>query len=115
MEPADLTVQILREIREDLRGLREDNKGLREDSRSLREDFRALREDNRAAREDFQSFAQQAVFRFEAMETTLRDLAQQMVMLARGVKVAIEGRGDVETRLEDVERRLAAIETRSQG
>jgi DNA repair ATPase RecN len=48
--------------------------------------------------------------RFEVIETTLRDLAQQMVMMARGIKTALEHRGAMEARLDAVEQRLDAIE-----
>ena len=48
--------------------------------------------------------------RFEVIETTLRDLAQQMVMLARGIKTALETRSAVDSRLESVESRLDALE-----
>ena len=46
--------------------------------------------------------------RFEVIEATLKDLAEQMVMLARGVKTALEVRG----RMDDIERRLAEVEKR---
>jgi hypothetical protein len=48
--------------------------------------------------------------RFEIIETTLRDLAQQMVMLARGIKTALEHRSTVESRLDQAERRIEALE-----
>lgn len=48
--------------------------------------------------------------RFEVIETTLRDLAQQMVMLARGVKPELEHRSNVDARLDEHERRLAELE-----
>ncbi|MER2559953.1 MAG: hypothetical protein ABTQ32_04495 [Myxococcaceae bacterium] len=48
--------------------------------------------------------------RFEVIETTLRDLAEQMVMLARGIRSALEHRGASESRLDSVERRLDALE-----
>ena len=99
VEPTDPTVRILQEIREDIRGQRDDNRG--------------LREDNRALRADFQTFAEQTATRFEAIETTLRDLAQQMVMLARGVKSALEHRGASESRIDDLETRVAALEKRA--
>lgn len=92
MEPTDLTVAILKEIREDIRG---------------------LRDDNRALRADFQLFAEQSAARFEAIETTLRDLAQQMVMLARGVKSALEHRGASESRIDDLEARVRELEKRA--
>lgn len=94
-----MTVQILREIRDDLRGLREDN--------------RSLREDNRSLREDFQQFAQHATARFEVIETALRDLTQQLVMLARGVRVTIDRQPETDRRLGDLERRVDALEGRT--
>ena len=48
--------------------------------------------------------------RFEVIETTLRDLAQQMVMLARGIKTALDHRSSSDARLDAVERRLDALE-----
>jgi hypothetical protein len=50
--------------------------------------------------------------RSEVVETTLRDLASQMVLLARGVKVALETRGNVDTRLTEIEQRLEKLEKR---
>lgn len=84
MKPTDLTVRILRDIREEIHGLREEQREFRE-----------------------QSFA-----RFEAIESTLRDLAEQMVMLARGVKVAIDQRGKTDARIRKIERRVGALEKR---
>ena len=65
MEPTDITVKLLQEIRD---GVRQTN--------------------YRIGNMNTQ-FGQ----RFEVLETTLRDLAEQMVLLARGVKTAIEVRG----------------------
>ena len=92
MEPADLTVRILQEIREEIRGLRDDQRNFREELRDFREE---------------------TATRFEVLETTLRDLAQQLVVLARGVKVAIEQRGNVDARLDDHEQRLLELERRA--
>ncbi len=94
MEPTDLTVQILREIREDLRGLRDDNRSLRE---------------------DFQQFAQHASARFEVIETALRDLTQQLVLLARGVRVTLDRQPETDQRLSDLEKRVAVLEGRTEG
>jgi hypothetical protein len=69
MSESELTTQILKDIRSEIRGLREDQ--------------RALADHQRA-------FAEQVMQRFEIIETTLRDLAQQLVILARGVKTAME-------------------------
>jgi len=71
VEAESLTVKILGEIREDLRGIRED-----------------LRE----SRGDVAAFRAVTADRFEVVENTLRDLAEQMVMFSRAVKIAIEAR-----------------------
>ncbi|MDX2011179.1 MAG: hypothetical protein SFW67_13350 [Myxococcaceae bacterium] len=98
MEPTDLTIRILQEIRDEQRGMREEQKGIREDLLALRTQLT-----EQAARSDA---------RFEVIETTLRDLAEQMVMLARGVKAAIEVRSNLERRIDDHERRLSDVEKR---
>jgi chromosome segregation ATPase len=99
VEPTDLTVRILSDIRDDVRG---------------------LREEQRATREELRVFAERTERRFEAMEarfevieTTLRDLAQQLVVLARGVKVAIEQRSTTDDRLDVLERRVGEIEKKT--
>ena len=89
MEPENHTVRLLQEIRDELR----------RSSDQTSAQFEKM--DQR-----FEKMDQ----RFEVIETTLRDLAQQMVMLARGVKTALEHRGNVESRLDDHEKRLAALE-----
>jgi methyl-accepting chemotaxis protein len=101
VEPADLTVRVLEEIRDDQRG--------------MREDLRGMREDLRASVEAQAELAREFRNRFEVIETTLRDLAQQMVLLARGVKVAIEQRGQVDSRFEAIEQRIAELEKRAAG
>jgi len=93
VEPADLTVRILQEIREDIRGVRDE-----------------LRESRAQAREELQAFREDSAARFEVIETTLRDLAQQMVMLGRAVKVAIEARDTGGARMDELERRVAELE-----
>ena len=84
MKPADLTVRILQDIRDEVHGLREEQREFREESFG----------------------------RFEAIEGALRDLAEQLVMLARGVKVAIDQRGKMDDRIRKIERRVAALEKR---
>jgi predicted nuclease with TOPRIM domain len=91
VKATDLTVRILQDIREEIHGLREEQREFREEQRAFRD----------------QTFA-----RFEAVETTLRDLAEQLVMLARGVKVAIDRQTKVDDRFRKIERRVAALEKR---
>lgn len=98
MEPENLTIKILQEIRDDNRALRVDmNAGF------ARIDQRFEVMDKR-----FEVMDQ----RFLVIETSLRDLAEQLVMLARGVESAIEVRASVERRLDEYEKRLQAVEDR---
>lgn len=96
MEPTDLTVRLLQELRDGQKAMRDE---MREGREELREDLREGRE--------------RADQRFEVIETTLRDLAEQMVMMTRAVKVALESRAGNESRLDDHEKRLRALETSS--
>ena len=96
MSDGPLTVKILEEIREELRATRVE-----------------LRGDLRAFREETSTRFVESNARFEVIETTLRDLAQQMVMLSRAVKVAIESRGASETRVDEIERRVAKLESKA--
>jgi phage shock protein A len=74
-----------------------------------------MREDLRASAQAQAEQAREFRGRFEVIETTLRDLAQQMVLLARGVKVAIEQRGQSDARLDGLEHRVAELEKRASG
>jgi hypothetical protein len=93
VEPADLTVKILQDIRQEIAELR------RESS-----------EQNAALRADLHSFESITVARFEVIETTLRDLAQQLVILGRGVKVAIDDRHGTAGRFDALEQRVTELE-----
>jgi chromosome segregation ATPase len=95
---SDLSVRVLEQIREEIRSLRGDQAQLTGEVRGLREDHREL--------------TGQMMARFEVVEGTLRDLAEQLVMLARGVKSAIEQRASTEKRFDEHERRLAELERR---
>jgi chromosome segregation ATPase len=91
VETTDLTVEILREIRDEVRAL---NGKL--DDQSQR--FEARFDDQNQ--------------RFEVIETVLRDLAQQLVILGRGVKTLIQQRGPAADRVDALETRIAALEPR---
>lgn len=88
MEPENHTLRLLKEIRDE------------------------IRDSSDKTREEIRSSSEKAEARFEVLETTLKELASQMVMLARGIKTALEHRSNVDTRLEDAERRLADLEKR---
>jgi hypothetical protein len=92
MEPTDLTIQILKEIRDDAR--------------------KHAGEVNQRFEKMDQRFEQQDQ-RFEAIETALRDMAEQLVMLARGIKTALESRADTDRRLESLEHRVENLERAS--
>lgn len=96
MEPENRTIRLLQEIRDEVRRSSD-----RADARFEKMDQRFERIDQR-----FEKMDQ----RFEVVETTLRDLAEQMVMLARGIKTALEHRGTTDPRLDAVEQRLDALE-----
>src|SRR5262245_46411408 len=106
MEPVDLTVRILQEIRDDLRGFRTDVNG-----RLEQVDKRLEQVDKRL--EHWEARAELADQRFIAIETALRDMAEQFVVLGRGIKVAIEDRARKEALLDDHERRIAELERRT--
>ena len=91
MEPTDLTHRLLREIRDSIR------------AQSDRFDKRMASLEKKADTHDK---------RFEVIETSLRDLAQQMVLLSRGIKTALDRRGRLESTLDDHEKRLADLEKR---
>lgn len=97
---ADLTVQILQEIRDELRASRDEH---RIELRELRDEFRASRDEQRARAELVDQ-------RFEVIETSLRDFAQQLVMLSRGMTSLLENRAGSEERFEALEQRVEAVE-----
>ena len=103
MEPENLSIRLLQEIRDEVRRSSDRAEGHFEkmEARFEKVDQRFERVDQR-----FEKMDQ----RFETIETTLRDLAQQMVMLARGIQTALEHRGTVDSRLDDAERRIDALE-----
>jgi predicted nucleic acid-binding Zn-ribbon protein len=96
MEPTDLTLRVLQEIRDEQRATRGEIVEMK---------GAVLRVNDRLTEMQSRSDA-----RFEVIETTLRDLAQQMVMMSRAVKVALESRSDFEKRLTDLEHRMDVVE-----
>ncbi len=99
MSPEEHTIRLLQEIRDEVRRSSD-----RSEVRFEKMDQRFEKMDQRFEKMDQRS---------EIIETTLRDLAQQMVMLARGIKTALEHRGRTESRLDAVEDRLDALEKNS--
>ncbi|MDP3506170.1 MAG: hypothetical protein Q8S33_37875 [Myxococcales bacterium] len=107
MTNSDLTIKVLQGIREDLARTNHDtNQRLDAMRTDTNERLDAMRAESEAGRRESNQ-------RFEVIETALRDVAEQLVMLSRAVKVAIEVRAGVEKRIDDHERRLAELEQRS--
>jgi chromosome segregation ATPase len=96
MEPENHTIRLLQEIRDEVRRASD-----RSDARFEKADQRFEKMDQRFEKNDQ---------RMELIETSLRDLAQQMVLLARGIKTSLEHRGSVDSRLDAVEQRLDVLE-----
>jgi septal ring factor EnvC (AmiA/AmiB activator) len=94
----DLVVEQLKLLRGDVQGLRGDV--------NARLDQTNARLDQTNARLD------QTNARLETVETTLRDLAQQMVMLTRAVHVTLEQRRDTDRAIDDLRARVEALESR---
>ncbi|MBI2374077.1 MAG: hypothetical protein HYV07_08765 [Deltaproteobacteria bacterium] len=110
MEPVDLTVEILRQIRDELRLDREQNAAFRDEQRQFAKRQLEFNERQLEFNEQQRQFNEQALLRFEHIETAVRDMAEQLVMLARGVKVAIESRSKIDDRVDALEQRVAILE-----
>lgn len=98
MTENDLTIQILQGIRSDLQQANRDNA-----ARFEQVDRRFEQMDRRFEQMDK---------RFEVIETSLRDMSEQLLMQSRAIRAAIEVRANVEKRLEEHEDRLTALEQR---
>ena len=98
MSPTDLTVKILREIRDELRESRGEQRELRMEQRLFREEVT----------ERFKASDQ----RFETIETALRDMAEQLVMHGRALKVLLDARSSSSQRFDSLERRVSALEAK---
>lgn len=90
-----------------LQGIRED---LQRSNRESAERFESSRAEQATARAEQAAARAESNQRFEVIETALRDVAEQLVMLSRGVKAAIDVRAGIEKRVDDHERRIAELE-----
>lgn len=79
MDGNELTIKILQGIRDDLQ-------------RSTREN----QEQSAALRAEIETSRRESNQRFEVIETVLRDAAEQLGLLSRGVNAAIEVRVNIE-------------------
>lgn len=106
MEPENLTVRVLMDIREEMRGMRGDLSGLREDVSGLREDVNGLREDVNGLHEEQLRTNE----RLAVVETALVDIGGQLRFLGRASGVARVARRRHDERLDDLERRVTDLE-----
>lgn len=92
----DLVVEQLKLLRGDIRDLRTEQSGTNE------------RLDRTIEHIDHMEAA--LVARLTAVETTVRDLAEQMVILVRAVRVTLEHRKEVDSAIDDLRRRVTELE-----
>jgi prefoldin subunit 5 len=104
--PADLAVRILQDIRAELREIKEQSHAFQQQQQTFQQQQQTFHQQSSA-------FQEHALARFEVIETALRDMAEQLVILGRGVKVAIENRGKTDARLDDHDRRIGELERRT--
>jgi hypothetical protein len=99
-EPGDLTSRVLEAIREELRG----------HTAILKDHTAILTQHTRILERHTQQFDVMNE-RILAVETTMQELAEQMVMLVHAVRTTVVGRVGQDERIEDHERRLAKLES----
>ena len=102
MADSDVTVEILKEIRDEIRGVRT---GLGEEIRGVRSEVRELREDTNQRLDANNQ-------RLDLVETTLLDLAEQQRFIVRYTRALAERPGDVEPRVSALESRVEKLESR---
>ena len=104
VQPGDLTLKILQEMRDELRS---SNGRLDAMAREQSQRFEAMA---REQSQRFEAMAREHAERFEVIETALRDLAQQLVIIGRAVKVAMDDRRASTEQWHDLERRVTDLE-----
>ncbi len=96
--PADLTVQLLRQIRDELKAQRSES-----NARSRKTEERFEKMDQR-----FEKIDQ----RFEIIESTLLGTNEHLAMMSRSLRALLDRRNAVDARLDDHEERLSKLEKR---
>jgi uncharacterized coiled-coil DUF342 family protein len=102
MAGSDITVEILKDIRDEIRGVRTE---LREEVHGVRGEVRELTTEVHELRADTNK-------RFDVVETTLLDLAQQQRFVVRYVKAISERDGTLEPRVSALEGRVEKLESK---
>jgi hypothetical protein len=106
MADSDITVEILRDIRDELRGVRSE---FREELRGVRSEFR---DEIRGLREDTNQRLEANTQRLDLVETTLLDLAEQQRFVVRYTKAISERGTSLEPRVSALESRVEKLESK---
>ena len=101
MEPENITVRVLKEIRDEVRGVREEVAGVREEQVRMREEQVRMREEltNVGAR-------------ITVVEGAVVDIADQLRFIGKSIGVSRVARRKHETRISNLERRVSALESK---
>src|SRR5262245_9171466 len=102
MADSDMTVEILKDIRDDIRGVRSE---LREEIQSVRIE---LREELSGVRSELRIHTE----RFGVVEAALRDLAEQQRFVVRYTKALAERDSRLEGRVSSLESRVDKLESK---
>jgi len=102
MAGSDITVEILKDIRDDIRGARTE---LREEIHGVRTE---LREEISNVRTELQIHTE----RFGVVEAALRDLAEQQRFVVRYTKAIAERDSRIEGRVSSLESRVEKLESK---
>jgi uncharacterized protein (DUF3084 family) len=106
MAGSDITVEILKDIRDEIRGARTE---LGAEIRGVRTD---LREEIRGLRDDTNQRLDATNQRLDVVETTLLDLAEQNRFIVRYTRALSEHHADVEPRVSALEDRVDKLESK---
>jgi len=99
MAGGDVTIEILKDIRDEIRGVRSDlGQEIRAVRSELGQEIRGLREDTNQ--------------RFHEVETAILDLAEQNRFIVRYTRALAERHADVEPRVSALEDRVGKLESK---
>lgn len=106
MDPENLTVRVLMDIRDEMRGLRGDVTDMREEVRGLRTDVVDIREEVRGLRSEVTHIGE----RLALTDNLLVDVGGQLRMMGRSMGVTRAAKRRHETRLDALELRVSELE-----
>jgi len=113
MSGSDITVEILKDIREDIRGVREEIHGVRTELREEIHGVRTeLREQIQSVRTELGAELRIHTESFGVVETALRELAEQQRFVVRYTKALAERDSRLEGRVTSLESRVDKLESK---